>query len=182
MVTIRRANIGDAASIARVWVEGWKHTYRGIVPDDFLDSIDVDQWTKRQQRYLNAPRAGTKTYVAEEIVAGVDEVVGWAASGPSRTATLHFAGEVYTLYLLPSSQRQGIGRRFMAAAATDFLDSGVDSLMLWVLAENWNARRFYEALGGELVAEQEVSFGGVSLREVAYGWNGLALLAAGATS
>ena len=173
MVTIRRAKIGDAASIASVWVEGWKHTYRGIVPDGFLDSIEVDDWEDRQRRILGTPRPGTAAYVAETACG----VVGWASSGPNRAATLPFAGELYTLYLLSSSQRQGIGRMLMAAAAGDFIDSSVGSMVLWVLAENWNARRFYETLGGQPVGEQQVSIGGASLREVAYGWDDLSLLA-----
>jgi hypothetical protein len=43
------------------------------------------------------------------------------------------------------------------------------SMLVWVLAENY-ARGFYERLGGALVGEQEITLGGVALREVAYGW------------
>ncbi len=52
------------------------------------------------------------------------------------------------------------------------------SMVLWVLAENSDARRFYEALGGHIAGEQQVTIGGASLSEVAYGWDDLGQLAA----
>ena len=36
---LRRANINDAAAIAKVHVDTWKSTYKGIVPDDYLSSL-----------------------------------------------------------------------------------------------------------------------------------------------
>lgn len=44
---------------------------------------------------------------------------------------------------------------------------GSESLMLWVGEEN-RARGFYEWLGGQLLAEQKMSWAGRP--EVAYGW------------
>ena len=49
----------------------------------------------------------------------------------------------------------------------------MNSILLWVLAENWPARRFYEALGGEYVSEQQIMIGNTLLLEVAYGWKDL---------
>ena len=51
MITTRLAAIDDANAIARVQAEGWRSAYRGIVPDDYLDSIDIDSWADRQRSY-----------------------------------------------------------------------------------------------------------------------------------
>jgi hypothetical protein len=48
-------------------------------------------------------------------------------------------------------------------------------MLVWVLADN-PSRSFYEALGGELIGEQNVTIGGVDLREVAYGWPDISCL------
>jgi hypothetical protein len=40
MVLIRRAEPRDAAGIAHVHVASWRTTYRGIVPDSYLDALD----------------------------------------------------------------------------------------------------------------------------------------------
>ncbi len=174
MTTIRRAKIEDAQAIASVWAESWRDAYRGIVPDDFLDSIDVERWADRQRRYMGEANGAAATFVAE-----VDgRIVGWTSCGPNRDTTLPFAGELYTLYISPGHQRRGIGRRLMEVAAKSLVEAGMASMLLWVLADNRNARRFYEAAGGRVADEQNVTIGGASLREVAYGWEELSRLAA----
>lgn len=81
-----------------------------------------------------------------------------------------------TLYVLPSYQGAGAGRRLAGKVARHFTESGVNSMLLWVLAENRPARGFYESLGGVLVAEEGFELGGASLLEVAYGWRDLEVL------
>jgi len=52
------------------------------------------------------------------------------------------------------------------------------ALIIGCLAANAPARRFYEALGGRVIAEREFDQDGVMLPEVVYGWiDTLALVA-----
>ena len=171
---IRQATSDDAAAIARVQATSWRDTYRGIVPQEFLDSIDVSEWTERRFRELARPRTGACSHVAEVG----DEVAGWAYSGPNRDQDSTYAGELYAIYLLPEYQRRGIGLALTVSAAKSLIDSGMMSMLLWVLAENWPARRFYEALGGGYVTEQQITIGSTTLPEVAYGWKDLGQLIA----
>jgi hypothetical protein len=50
-------------------------------------------------------------------------------------------------------------------------------MLVWVLTNNTQARRFYEVLGGHYVREQNITIGGVDLTEVAYGWKDITGLA-----
>ena len=43
-------------------------------------------------------------------------------------------------------------------------------MIAWVLAENWPARRFYEALGGDYFRERTTDIAGSPLLGVSYGW------------
>jgi hypothetical protein len=45
-------------------------------------------------------------------------------------------------------------------------------MAVWVLARN-PATKFYEALGGRLITEQQIERGGESYLEIAYGWRNL---------
>ena len=90
LVTVRHTMVEDAASIARVRAESWLGTYRGIVPDDFLDAIDLGEWTERQRRNMAEQPAYLVTLVAE--TEGL--VVGWAVGGPNRDAAFDYAGEL----------------------------------------------------------------------------------------
>ena len=49
---------------------------------------------------------------------------------------------------------------------------GLDSALIWVLAEN-PARFFYQAMGGTLIAKRQERLWGVPLDEMAYGWSNL---------
>ena len=167
---VRGAVIDDAASIARVRAESWRATYRGIVPDAYLDSIDTAEWAERQHRAMEQQPADLVALVAE--VRG--DVVGWVVGGPNRDAAYDYAGELYAIYLLPEYQRVGIGTQLTVAIARSLVSQGFNSMILWVLEENHPARRFYEARGGTLCGSRQTEIGGVWLPEVAYGWMDLA--------
>lgn len=172
MPVIRCANIEDAAGIARVRAESWRAAYRGIVPDEYLDAIDVAEWSERQRLNMENQPADLVSLVADD--AGL--IVGWAALGPNRETDTPFAGELYAIYLLPDYWRRGIGRMLINASAQTLLERGMHSMILWVLADNEPARRFYEVLGGQYVSERSISIGGEELPEVSYGWQDLSSL------
>jgi ribosomal protein S18 acetylase RimI-like enzyme len=80
------------------------------------------------------------------------------------------AGEIFFLYLLPSYHRRGIGRQLTISVVERLVEQGLDSLLIRVLQANAPARRFYEALGGQLVLEEQIEERGAVLDLVAYGW------------
>ena len=54
----------------------------------------------------------------------------------------------------------------------------MNSMLLWVFADNQPERSFYESLGGVLVARDGFELGGRWLLEAAYGWKDLEVLLA----
>lgn len=175
MVIIREAREGDAAGIARVHVESWQTTYRGIVPAAYLDGLSVENRQRGWERQLGGAIGPLDVFVAEDTATGA--IVGFVSGGPEQGGTdPAFPWELYAIYLLADRQRRGIGKRLAAALIERLRQRGAGSLLLWVLAENWPARRFYEALGGAVVRERSITIGGVELPELAYGWHDLAAL------
>jgi ribosomal protein S18 acetylase RimI-like enzyme len=167
--------VGDAAAIASVHVESTLATYRDIWPDDYLDNISVEERTEQHRRLLANAGAGTFSYVAE----GKYGVVGWAVGQPEQEADPTYVGELGGIYVLPDYQRRGIDRRLAVVVAGTLIEAGLESMLVWVIAENWPARRFYMALGGRYVREGEMTVGGARFVKVAYGWRELGDLAAG---
>lgn len=108
-------------------------------------------------------------YVAEN-----DEglIIGVAMGGPASSDHLLYTGEIYFLYLLSAYHCQGIGRLLVIRVVECLVEQGMHSLLIRVLKANAPARRFYEALGGQLVPEMEGVFEerGAMLVQVAYGW------------
>lgn len=165
-ILIRKARLEDAPAITRVHVDSWRSTYAGIVSAEYLAAISSEKRETMWRSLLSDP-AGTDFICVAETPAG--GVVGFASSGPQRGQIEGYAGEIYALYLLQNHQRQGLGRLLFNAAAADLRQRGLNSLMLWVLAEN-PSRKFYEALGGQALCAEEIELGGQRLMEVAYGW------------
>ena len=58
----------------------------------------------------------------------------------------------------------------MTLMARDLVARPLSGASLWVLRENVGARRFYERLGGTVLAEKAVTEGAATMHEVAYGW------------
>ena len=169
---IRLAQLSDAGGIARVHVDTWRASYRGIIPDAHLDSLSYEQ---REQRWRdNFAGFGPDVFM---YVATDDDsrVIGFAGGGPERGGDPTYKGELYALYLLQSYQRRGIGRGLTRAVARHLAKQDRSSMLAWVLAQN-PSRKFYEALGGQYLYEKPVTIGSAELMKVAYGWLDLDVL------
>lgn len=164
---IRRAYPEDVDAITRVRIASWRATYAGIIPDAFLDLPFIAQFVERRQRTLRDMEREEFRFVAEDAQEGL---VGYAVGGPTLAPLSAYAGELYELYVLPPVQKQGLGRQLMFRTACELAAQSYSSMRLSVLADNWNARRFYERLGGTLIEERSVELAGVTVRDVAYGW------------
>ena len=165
---VRPARAEDAGQIALVHVRSWQGAYRGLMPQSYLDGLDVAQRTRTWERALaetDNPRAGV--LVADDG----GSVVGFVGYFPSRDpdADPDLIGEIGAIYLLPGAWGTGIGRRLMEAALGRLAGAGFTQVTLWVLDSNDRARRFYEAGGwsADGAAKQDDSRG-FPLSEVRY--------------
>ena len=165
-VTVRRATVDDAALIAQVRIDIWRATYRGMIPDAYLDGMKVEDSTRMWTRVLDAASDAACTFVAE--VEG--ELVGFAAGITLAERKLDFDAELTALYVLPSAQRVGIGRRLLTEVAATLGAAGAPNMLVWVLAQNGKARDFFVHLDARLLAEQTFKWDELDLIEVAYGW------------
>ncbi|MCR8645016.1 GNAT family N-acetyltransferase [Paenibacillus sp. N1-5-1-14] len=166
---IRVARPQDAKQIAEVHVGSWQTTYIGLVSDEFLASLNVDDRVKRWDGILANLTEDHQIWVAEDE----GKIVGFANGGRNRdTEYPSYTGEVYAIYLLQAYQGQGIGAALFTRVVQELSKLQYDSMLLWVLEGN-PAQLFYEKLGGVVVGEKTLEIGGKSVREFAMGWNSL---------
>ncbi|MGQ0741178.1 MAG: GNAT family N-acetyltransferase [Alphaproteobacteria bacterium] len=166
---IREARPGDAAAVARIYVESWRDTYPGILPARALLSMDAERQAVRWRRTIAMP--GREAVLVAEM--GKDTVVGMTSFGRARDPGLGYDGEIYTLYVHPLATGNGIGRALLRAGFEELAERGFKSCVIWAHAQN-PARFFYEAMGGKLIAERVTSMMGASVPEAAFGWKSLA--------
>lgn len=171
---IRTAVLADALAIARVHVETWKTSYKGIVPDAVLEKLSVETRLPRWQELLS-----DESHAGFILVAETDdgEIVGFAVAGPNRGNENNIDAELYAIYVLQAHQGSGTGRRLVHEVMHRLQSAGYTSLIVWALQANNPARRFYESLGGVYFSSKPVSIGGAELTEVSYVWERMPRLA-----
>jgi ribosomal protein S18 acetylase RimI-like enzyme len=165
-IAIRAARPGDAAGIARLDVETWQATYAGILTTPYLAGLSA---TRREHGWRHAIEHGPG-----DVRVAVDEaaeIVGFGSCGRCR-GDPEFSGEVFTLYVAPDRQNQGIGRALLLALFVRLVEQGRRSAIIWVLREN-PSRFFYRRLGGSEVRQKLLPFNGVQVPASGYGWRDL---------
>ena len=162
---IRRASTEDSHGIALVHVSTWQRAYREIVPQTYLDRLSVAEREKAWVEILG--RSGSEALVAD----AEGDVVGFISYGKSRQKHAEGdEGEIYAIYVRSSHSSTGVGRSLWEAASGRLRELGFARAVVWVLAANLKAIRFYERAGFTLGKESEttVEIGGEKLPEVRY--------------
>ena len=93
---IRKKERKDCAGRARVITVAWNETYRGIVPDEFLDSLYINEEVRAQNSYNNFNKKENHQYVLEIN----NEVVGFIKVGGANVTEYDNCGEIYALYII----------------------------------------------------------------------------------
>ena len=163
LITIRPARIGDAREIAGVHDSAWRDAYRGIIPGRELERMIA----RRGPRWWEAAiERGSRLMVLD-----FDESIGgYASYGRNRVPAMPYAGEIFELYLAPEFQGMGFGRRLFDTARRDLAEYGLGSMLVWALADNERALRFYERLGGKISRRAVEKFGDEERNRVAFGF------------
>jgi ribosomal protein S18 acetylase RimI-like enzyme len=163
MVTVRPATVADAPAMGRVVVRAWQAAYRGHMPEAYLDGLRPED----RAAYWDGVLRNEDRRAAVLVVERADEVVGFAAAGPSPDP--EGAGELYAINVDPAHWGTGAGRALLAAAEAELDRMGFAESVLWVVPGNGRARRFYERAGWTTDgAEKTGEAFGVTVAEVRY--------------
>jgi ribosomal protein S18 acetylase RimI-like enzyme len=165
-ITIRAARLEDAGPISRLDVETWQATYAGILATPYLAGLSPE---RRAIGWANVIRREPRDV---RVALNIDgDVVGFGSCGTCRGEP-GFTSEVFTLYVAPDWQNQGIGRRLLLAMFARLVSEGHASAVIWVLREN-PSRFFYHRLGGKEVRRKLLPFNGTQVAASGYGWRDL---------
>jgi len=164
-MNIRKANSQDAQDIGKVHVDSWRTTYKGILPDDFLNNLSYEQRTELWKK--NISDATNYVLVAENKQ---NEIIGFATGGTRKTNSVPNATDLTSIYLLEEYQGMGIGKQLLKEIFAYFKLKGYEKVFVEVLAEN-KTRNFYEYYGAQYVNKVEIKIGGKIVEELIYVWN-----------
>jgi len=160
MFTIRKAKYEDITNIVKVHVDSWKTTYKGIVPDQYLNQLTYDSrmqlWENimEEQKYI--------VFVAETIE---HHIVGFIAINMNSETE----GHISSFYLLEQYQGLGIGKKLFTHAIQYFSTTSCTQITVGVLEDN-KAKSFYYHLGAKLKDSLTVTIAGKPLTELILQW------------
>jgi len=173
VITFRLATLADSQRIASLHTVSWRDAYRGILPDAYLEGPIVDERATHWQSRLSSPGTHRRYVLLAEaegtLVAFVcvllDEEPLWGAC-------------LDNLHVLPGLQGLGLGRRLFSKAAQWVMSNEPGwPIHLWVFEANDGARRFYDALSGEVVEYGlKRAPGGADIPSLRYVWRDLQVL------
>ena len=123
-------------------VRSWQAGYRGLLPDAYLDGLRAED---RAQRY----RFGSDDVREPATVVAIDDgtICGFATTAPARDPDVADDGELYALYVDPEWWGRGVGAMLIASARGRLVELGFRNAVLWLLAGNARADRFYRIDG-----------------------------------
>ncbi|MGW5474751.1 N-acetyltransferase family protein [Streptomyces chartreusis] len=165
-IRIRPMTPADCDRVAEIRIGGWRSAYRGLIPQSYLDALDVARDAERRRGYFSQGDGSVLDLVAERD----GEIVGWACHGPYRDGEARTEDvELYAIYVDPGRYGTGIGHALLQESVRRCTAAGHPRMLLWVLKGNARARRFYERAGFHADgAEEPFEVDGVEVPEVRY--------------
>ena len=143
MIELRPAQFSDYAAIAKLHIENWRNTYRGILSDHYLDyEVEQDRLNTWYERLLSPKENQHVTLCTSD-----NEVVGFCCLYLDDDPV--FGSMIDNLHVQSSLRKSGIGKLLIKDSAQKIDELAEKKKMyLWVYELNTNARLAYERLGG----------------------------------
>jgi len=136
VINIRNGVLEDVSAISNVIASSWKSAYRGIVHDEYLDSLNDSHWID----FLSTGMSGQAVF---SMVLEQDEDIIGSAILITEEAQAH----LLSFYLVPEMIGYGFGHVFYNGVEAELKRRGFVKCVLDVLQDNDRAIRFYEAHG-----------------------------------
>ncbi len=139
---IRPATPADAEALAEVFVTTWRRNYRGVVPDDVIDALDLDEIAGWLGGLVSTTDQSTSLLEAPD-----GTVLGFVRYGSDPGDARN--GHIYALYVHADHGRHGYGRLLLRSALTELERREYEAITLWVFKANPPARGLYASEGFE---------------------------------
>lgn len=165
-IIIRNVNKDYIISIVNIQVDGWQTAYKGIIDDNFLNSMNRNE--RIQKMNENYQKNGF-------IVAEVEkEIVGFCTYIDNNQYTkdiLDVDCELLAIYVRPDLKYKGIGTHLFKYVINEFRKKGKQKMVLWCLKDNYPSIKFYKKMGGRIEKERIIQISKQNYHEVGLTYN-----------
>ena len=144
---IKKSTKDDMLDLATLVATVWNETYKGLVPDDYLDNM-FKNVEERANRYRENNKVSKDIFEYLLYIEG--ELSGFMRFGKSETEP--DMGEIYALYVLSKYQKKGFGKILVNFAIKELKKMGYNKMVIACLVGN-PTNEFYKHIGGKYYKE-----------------------------
>jgi len=192
---IRYLNEQDVKTVAKMKLQHWQTVYRGMVEDDFLDSLSLAKEERQVSYYVKVTTLSEK--MSKESVGTINkmghmvermkfhiviaeddksEIAGFCIFGyrldessPTRSFN-DYDYQIHELYVSQVSRKRGVGRVLTEFVFKEAIKLGQEKILLKAHAKNYNAIDFYKKIGGRVLGKSEVELGNKIYPQIVIGF------------
>jgi len=159
---IRKAIKEDSYNIAKLIVSGWQTAYKGLIADSFLNTLSAEAMAPNWERNILSQDEYSNIYVCDEG----NKIIGVIRFGKPTDNLGSYNAEIHALYVEPTLKRKGIGRNLVEYAKKYFIDKNKTNMIIWCLKGNEPSIKFYEKMGGTIIATRKAVVHNIEVEEV----------------
>lgn len=152
MVKIRLAVEKDLQAISEMYVTNWKHTYVGLVNQEYLDNLNVPGIIEKWSKYIKTPKQGI--FVGEKD----GEILGFGAFRPD--SNIEDCLYLDSLHVSEKSRDLGLGSMLIKRIGKKAIEEGCKKMSISIIAGNEHARRLYVNRGVSHYEFEKIDFAG----------------------
>ena len=164
-MNIREANAEDMELIANLYVMNWKKTYVGLLPDNFLNGLTVNDGINKWQKYLTKEKH--RIFVAYEN----ENFLGFSAC--KEDEELKNCLYLDSLHVSESSRGKGVGTKLINTVGSYAYIKGYEHMSICIVKGNDKAKRIYEKMGAKHYKDFIDYFGDTESNSEKLIWNNL---------
>jgi len=153
LIQIKPATRDELYEIAAFLHDRWRAEYKGIIRDDFLDAMTIEERHKGLQSWFDN---GIKSYLTMRCCG---KLIGAAVFGKSFTDGYPDDGEISAIYLRHDYIGKGYGSELFTKTEEVLAANGYNHFVLDVLTDNSRAIKFYQKHGYKKVDGRNVTLG-----------------------
>lgn len=165
-IVIRKVKEKDIPSVVDIQINGWKVAYKGIIDDNFLNSMDRNERIEKRKKDYKE-----NGFIVAELN---NEIVGFCRYIDNNNFTQEIADidcELLAIYVKPNLKYNGIGTKMFQCVIDEFKRKNKAKMILWCLKDNEPAKKFYTKMSGKMVKEREIEIGNKNYFEVGFLYN-----------
>lgn len=145
---IRKRTKEDCKGIAHVVTIAWNETYKGIVPEWFLEELKNNEEERIKKSCNEFDENNNNQFVLE-----VDgKIAGFVNFGISKDEEYQDCGEIFALYIMKKYKGNGFGRQLVEEAKKELKKIGYNKMIIACLKGN-PSNDFYTHIGGVYVKD-----------------------------